>query len=120
MLTLTAERLLHTRHPRLINTLATVQSLSNAVNHADNKTQHQMNLIGDCLSMETSTMILDTVAEDCDEPLLDLRAGVESLWLGSMAGASLKSRAALARRMGIKGYTFLSDNVGFVRQSLTL
>jgi len=69
-----------------------------------------MNLLGDTKSMERSISLLETVAEDCDEPLLDLKTGVESLWLGSMAGASKKSRAALARKLGIKGFSILSES----------
>ena len=66
------------------------------------------------MSMAKSNEILDSVAEDYDEPVLDLKVSMESLYLGPMVGASQKSRAAFARTHGVKGSSILSDNVGIV------
>ena len=61
-----------------------------------------------------SRSILETVSEDYDEPFLALKHGIESLYLGSMADASKRSRVAKATREDIKGISFLADNVGIV------
>ena len=70
--------------------------------------------MGDCYSRQVAKKILSSVAEDHDEALLDLQAGVESLWLGDMTGAPLRSRRAMAKRMGVNGFTLNPDNVGIV------
>ena len=75
---------------------------------------HERNLLGDCYSSQVARKILSRVAEDHDEPLLDLQAGVESLWLGDMTGAPLRSRRAMAKRMEVNGFTLNPDNVGIV------
>ena len=54
------------------------------------------------------------MSEDYDEPFLAIKHGIESLYLGSMADASKRSRSAKATREDIKGICFLADNVGIV------
>ena len=107
-------RLYQTRHHRLVTKMATMNSLQNALNNVPGKIQHERNLMGDCYSRQVAKKILSSVAEDHDEALLDLQAGVESLWLGDMTGAPLRSRRAMAKRMGVNGFTLNPDNVGIV------
>ena len=72
--------------------------------------------LGDCYSKQESLIILEKISEDYHEPILALKAGVEHLYLGGMKQLSQRSRSALARRMGVKGYVVLADNVGRVSQ----
>ena len=114
MLNETASRLLFTKHPRQVTEYAKLKTLQNAVNMVSGKAQRQANRLGDCYSKQTSRQILETICEDYDEPILTMKEGVESLYMGTMATASLKSRRALARRLGITGFNFFPDNVGRV------
>ena len=107
-------RMYQTRHHRLVTKMATMNSLQNSANNVPAKTQHQGNLMGDCYSSKVAKQILGSVAENNDEALLELQAGVESLWRGKMTGAPLRSRRAMAKRMGINGFTLNPDNVGIV------
>ena len=61
-----------------------------------------------------SRSILETVSEDYDEPFIAIKNGVESLYLGSMANATKRTRIAKATREDIRGISFLADNVGIV------
>ena len=94
-----------------------MRSLHNATHHVDEKAQRQMNMMGDCFSSQVAREILETVCEDEDEEILSHKTSVESLFTGPMAGASERSRRNKAHREGITGFTFLPDNVGFVRPS---
>ena len=114
MLNATASRLLFTKHPRQVNEYAKLKSLQNAINMVPGKSQMQSNRMGDSFSKKTSLRILEKICEDYDEPIVAMKTEVESLYLGTMATASYKSRRALARRLGITGYGFFPDNVGRV------
>ena len=92
-----------------------MKSLQNATNHVDQRTQHQMNLMGDSYCSVVGRKILETVCEDHDEEILNLKNGVDSLFTGPMAGATFRSRRSMAQREGINGFTILPDNVGIVR-----
>ena len=72
--------------------------------------------LGDSFSKQESLIILEKISEDYKEPILDLKAGVESLYLEGMSMLSKRSRTALAKRRGIRGYVALADNVGRVSQ----
>ena len=61
-----------------------------------------------------SRNILETVSEDYDEPFIAIKHGIESLYLGSMANATKRTRIAKATREDVKGICFLADNVGIV------
>ena len=114
MLNETASRLLFMKHPRQVTEYAKLKSLQNAVNMVPGKAQRQANMMGDCYSKQTSLHILEKICEDYDEPIVAMKDEVESLYMGTMATASQKSRRALARKMGITGYSFYPDNVGRV------
>ena len=70
--------------------------------------------LGDSFSKKESLVILESISVDHHEPILALKAGVESLYLGRMMDASKRSRRAMARRMDIRGYDVMADNVGRV------
>lgn len=114
----TGTRLLHSRHPKLVTTVATIKTLHNAVNHVPGKLQKLMNQLGDSYGQKTSRAVLDAASEGHDEPVLKMKTDVESLYLGSMVNASARSRKSLAYRCGINGYSFFGDNVGKVSSSL--
>ena len=110
----TASRLLHIQHPKLVTEYAKLQSLHNAVHMLPGKAHRQSNRMGDSYSKQTSKILLEKVCEAYDEPVWAMKAEVEGLYMGTMANASYKSRRALAKRLGITGYSFYADNVGRV------
>ena len=116
---LTASRLLHQAHPRKITTHATLTSLSNAVNMVPGKDQMRANKLGDAYSKKEGLNILETVCEEYDAPVVALKKGVESLYVGRMAKATAKHRKAMATRLSIRGFSFYVDNVGRVSDFLS-
>ena len=106
----TASRLLHTRHPRLVNKYATLHSLQNAVTMASSSVQGKANRLGDAFSQKESSSILASVCKDYDAPAKALKKGVESLHLQGMLGASYRLKEATAKRLGINGVQGGGDN----------
>ena len=49
-----------------------------------------------------------------DSPIMAMKKGVESLYLGPMKEASARQRKAMAMQLAIFGYSFPADNVGLV------
>ena len=80
--------------------------------------QEMGNRMGDCYSKKESLKILKSAVGGHDEPVLKLKAGVESLCTGGMVGASSSFRKAVAVKNGIWGYSFPVDNVGRVGKAL--
>ena len=111
MLAATASRLLHTRHPTLVNAMTKVNSVYHAYHQTPGKEHRRLNSYGDTFSKKVSLQLLDQLAEDWDEPILGLKQSVEELYQG---GLSKTGRQALARRLNIKGFVFHADNVGKV------
>ena len=115
MLAATASRLLHTRHPNLVNEMTKIHSIYHAYKQTPGKEHRRLNSYGDIYSKKVSLKLLDQVAEDWDEPILGLKQSVEELYMG---GLSKTGRQALARRLNINGYVFHADNVGKVNNWL--
>ena len=111
MLAATASRLLHTRHPHLVNEMAKVNSIYHAYHQTPGMEHRRLNSYGDVFSKKVSLQLLDQVAEDWDEPVLGLKQSVEELYMG---GLSKTGRQALANRLKTNGYVFHADNVGKV------
>lgn len=121
MLSSTASRLLHNRHPRQMTSLTTMNTLDNAVNMVSGKQQARANKFGDAFSKKESTTILKSVSSGYDAPVLALKEGVEFLYTGpGMSGCGARWRKATAMRLGIYGYMFFGDNVGRVRRCIFL
>ena len=115
MLSATASRLLHTRHPRKMTGLTTLNTLDNTVNMVSGRQQARSNKMGDTFSKKESHTILNSVTRDYDAPVLALKAGVEFLYTGpGMLGAGTRLRKSTAIRLGIHGYQYFGDNVGRV------
>ena len=89
-----------------------METLRNAVRMVPGRQQMEGNRRGDCYSKKESLRVLEKVCEDHAEPLYALKAGVEGLYLGSMASISAHSRKLLAARRGVTGFTIMADNVG--------
>ena len=115
MLAATASRLLHTRHPTLVNEMTKISSMYHAFHQTPGAEHGRLNSYGDIFSKKVSLQLLDQVAEDWDEPVLGLKQSVEELYMG---GLSKTGRQALARRLNTKGYVVHADNVGKVTNCL--
>ena len=111
MLAATASRLLHTRHPHLVNEMTKITSIYHAFHQTPSMEHGRLNSYGDNYSKKVSLNLLDQLAEDWDEPVLGLKQSVEELYMG---GLSATGRQALARRFKTNGFVFHADNVGKV------
>ena len=74
--------------------------------------------MGDAYSQQEASVILEQVSKDYDAPAKALKAGVESLYLGGMFGASQKTRKATAKRLGVNGIQLGGDNIDLVSHNV--
>ena len=110
----TAARVLGSRHPRSITKVKAIRTLFNGVTHLPGKQQKLLNQLGDSYSKKTSLKMMDAACQGHDCEILAIKRGVESLWLGKMAGATPRARQRMAKKLGITGGAHFGDNVGIV------
>ena len=97
-----------------MNIVAAMRSIKNSIDHVGDKTQHEMNMMGDAFCKETANTLLDNVCKDENKDIMSLKHDVESLYTGKMANATFRARSKKATKEGINGFTLCPDNVGFV------
>ena len=81
------------------------------LSHVPEKLQKLSNRMGETVSRKASLRDLDRVTEDHDELTKHLKSQVDLLYEGELTP---RSRAALAMRLGVKGFAIFGDNVGKV------
>ena len=82
--------------------------------------QKQANRMGDAYSQREASVVLEQVSKDYDAPAKALKAGVESLYLGVMFGASQKCRKATAKRLDVNGIQLGGDNIDLVSHHIDI
>ena len=98
--------------------LAKLTSLQNQINCVPGREQKKANRLGDCYSKEEAWKLMQGASDGYDAPIMAMKKGVESLYLGKMSEASARQRKAMAMQHSIFGYSFPADNVGLVSQSV--
>ena len=96
-----------------MNCLAKLTSLQHAVNSVPGREQKKSNALGDSYGKKESLRLLEHACDGFDTPVLEMKKAVESLYLSGLS-TSARARAAMARRLNIRGFGFFADNVGMV------
>ena len=115
MLALTGSRLLHTRHPQKVNSLAKMTSLHNAVKCLPGQEHVRANRLGDSYSKRESMNLMEGTTTGFDFPVVALKKAMESLYLSNpYFASSARALKARANKLSVNGFSYLIDNVGLV------